>query len=320
MSSHDGPPVRRLSQCPVCASTSLAFLPVPGHWIGEHVFAGCRSQLGLCRCQGCSLVFTNPRPSQALLDQFYSGQDYACHEAKTSAIAVQAACSLLDYFQTQGPPLRGRRLLDFGCGGGFVLIQARAAGWEVMGYDVGQRALATCRRQGLTATDRVEELPRGFFDAVLLNHVLEHIDDHSAVLRLLKELLNANGKLLIVVPNLESLRARLSFPFLSRRFAFDERYRAFPIHLSFFSRRTLRHLLEKNGFRILATRTTGVGLDELFARRDASCLPASLAQERPRAARSPKWALKNLVKDLLFGLHLGEHLQVLGASHATDRR
>ena len=65
--------------------------------------------------------------------------------------------------------------------------------------------------------------------------------------------------LCVEVPNVASLRARMSTSFTRGRLGADERHRAFPIHLSYFSPDTLARALTGAGFEIILLRTAGGG-------------------------------------------------------------
>jgi len=292
-----------LSLCPLCAESSFKRLPTPGHWIGEDVFSAGEGVFGVCRCQSCSLSFINPRPTKDLLDAFYHGSTYVCHEAGSGD--ARASDFLLERVAHYGP-YEGRRLLDFGCGGGFLLRGATEAHWDAFGFDVGPRALASCRSQGLTVTDNLKDYSSSSFDVMFLNHVFEHIADPPALLRTCRNLLRQSGKLFIAVPNLAGLRARLSLGFLSRNFNVDERCRAFPIHLFYFTPHTLKQMLEGNGLRVVAIETFGFGMEEFINRPDSDVKEEVMA---PSARKSQKdRGLKQIVKKAFFGAGLGENL------------
>jgi 2-polyprenyl-3-methyl-5-hydroxy-6-metoxy-1,4-benzoquinol methylase len=131
-----------------------------------------------------------------------------------SASANQKAQSLLSFIARQGPYSPRKRLLDFGCGGGYFLRYAVNAGWSAMGFDVGKAAIETCRTNQLLATSQLSDLEPASFDVILLNHVLEHIEEPAELMRSLCTLLGPQGKIFIEVPNVRSLRARLSYPIL----------------------------------------------------------------------------------------------------------
>ncbi len=52
--------------------------------------------------------------------------------------------------------------------------------------------------------------PKGKFDAIVATHVLEHVDDPVALLRRMRKWLSPKGKIIIIVPNKESLHRQLA--------------------------------------------------------------------------------------------------------------
>jgi SAM-dependent methyltransferase len=305
-----------LERCPLCDGSQFRALPVPGHWIGEAVFGPYRGRLGLCQCSRCSFRFTNPRPGSALLGQFYGGDDYSCHRHDGSDGASHPADFLLTLLAQNVPAAAGKRLLDFGCGGGGFLNRAAHAGWDAVGFDVGQRSLKTCTERGLRATDRLADLPAASFDVITLNHVFEHLDAPGAVLASLRALLAPQGKLLVAVPNCRSLRARLSFPVLSRHCRFDERFRAFPIHLSYFTRPTLKAMLRRHDFAVEWAITAGFGLEELRYRPETAPGPPPARADAAggtdgRRGQPLQQGARRVIKRVFFGLGLGENLLAL---------
>jgi SAM-dependent methyltransferase len=227
-------------------------------------------------------------------------------------------------------PPRGR-LLDFGCGSGYLLKYATAAGWEAVGYDVGAVAVESCRRQHLRAECDLDRLAGLQFDAILFNQVFEHIEEPGTVLTGAARLLSGKGKIFVVVPNAGSLRAHLSAPLLSRHFGFDERYRAFPIHLSYFTSKTLQSILGNHGFQVEQVENFGLGLDELLLTEDdenGRATSPSPAPSRASTARGPAFRmmqkgarlLKDAAKDWIFGKGLGEYLMAVAYARVSAHR
>ena len=283
--------------------------PAAGHWIGERVFAG--HGLGLTQCKSCELVFVNPRPSEELLGAFYEGPDYRCHDENENHVTQGKADFVLGRVEAFEPPRK--TFLDFGCGGGWLLRAAHRRGWDVHGYEVGAAGLDTCARLDLPVTGDIAELPRRHFGAIVLNHVLEHLEEPLVTLEALGELLAPGGRLFIMVPNARSLRAKLAMPALCRFFGFDERYRAFPIHLSYFSRQSLTAILERTGWRVCDFETAGRGVDEIligrgWQRQAAYHSPMAREVERLRRSVFSSAALRERVKRTLYGADLGENL------------
>lgn len=314
-----------LPNCPVCDADSFDRLERPTTWIGEQLFEPVRHRLGLHRCRGCSFVFVNPRPNDELLGQFYAGHDYECHEhVQPENSQYQTFDHVLDKLLALMPDRRPGRLLDFGCGGGFFVARARELGWDAVGYDIGEKAKRVCRSHGVPISDSIDELSRGEYDMITLNHVLEHIDDLPGFFRSLQKLAGPQTIVFMEVPNVESLRARAAHPSLSKLGKVDERYRAYPIHLSYFSMRTIEKLLFRHGYDIVKRYNYGVGLEELFVNRedrtkrekpegDATRKRNGGGEKKrtgtPLATRVRQQA-KQTIKATLWNLQLGENLAV----------
>jgi SAM-dependent methyltransferase len=303
--------VEQLAACPLCGQTSWKRLPVPGHWIGQDVFSDLSGKIGLVKCRRCRLVFINPRPSSERLSAFYSGDRYSCHEASGSASSGAKADYILRRVTKYLPSNAPRTLLDYGAGGGGFLTVARDRDWLARGFEPGKRGLETCRQAGLDVTDSLSGLPEGEFGLVTLHHVFEHLANPIEALDGIRRLLSPDGRLYVEVPNAHSLRSRLAMPSLSRRFAVDERYRAYPIHLMYYSDGTLRKMFAKAGWVIEKSFTLGMGLDEFVSRptkfrNQATCPNHGLSVVAPA-----KWRLRHYVRDAFLGLGLGENLAVV---------
>jgi 2-polyprenyl-3-methyl-5-hydroxy-6-metoxy-1,4-benzoquinol methylase len=300
-----------IDACPTCHCRRHEPLPTPGRWIGREVFERQRDRIGLARCTNCGLVFVNPRPAEPLLAEFYGGRTYECHRPNDAGWVRDKANVLLGRVRQHVP--RAQRLLDYGCGGGFLLRQALRSGFDAIGLDIGTEARRTCAEQGFRVVADPSELAPGSFDAIVMHHVFEHVPDPRRTLAALQPLLSERGKVLIEVPNVASLRARLSLPWPSQYLGVDERYRAFPIHLWYFEPRTLRRLLDDAGFRVTALETYGIGLDELFFREEESSEPSAPKDSRP-ARGVVSDAVRGWVKRALYDASLGENLLAIGVA------
>jgi SAM-dependent methyltransferase len=104
--------------------------------------------------------------------------------------------------------LRGRRVLDVGCGTGGVLSSLAGRAIAV-GVDRSPTALAYCRRRGIVHLacadgDRLPFAPASF-DAITMLDVLEHFADEAALLASVRALLRPGGTLLVSVPAFQFL-------------------------------------------------------------------------------------------------------------------
>ncbi|MEF7616692.1 class I SAM-dependent methyltransferase [Aquincola sp. MAHUQ-54] len=106
------------------------------------------------------------------------------------------------------PAQAGGRLLDVGCGSGEWLATMRRHGWQVAGVEFDDTAAALARSRGLavaTGTLEQQRFAPASFDAITLNHVIEHVPDPAATLRECARLLRPGGRLVLFTPNAASL-------------------------------------------------------------------------------------------------------------------
>jgi len=137
----------------------------------------------------------------------------------------------------------GGRLLDVGCGSGEWLVFMRNLGWDGDGVDWDQAAVEMARGKGLkVGCGAVEDqaYPEGCFDAITLNHVIEHVPDPEATLAECARVLKPSGTLVILTPNIDSFGYRV----------FRENWRGLepPRHLHLMSPDSIRVLLARVGF------------------------------------------------------------------------
>lgn len=90
------------------------------------------------------------------------------------------------------------RVVDFGCGGGWLLELLDAG--EKVGIEVNPTARAEATARGLDTRRSLTELPDGYADVVISNHALEHTREPFATLRDVNRVLRAGGRLVIVLP------------------------------------------------------------------------------------------------------------------------
>lgn len=204
-----------------------------------------------------------PSPSPEALRDFYAAQyfqnshgTYAQaytdqeleHRRLLAALLVEAIAR--GRGAKAGP---GDALIEVGCGEGWFLAAAHEAGFAVRGLDFSADGLARFNPRFLDHAligDAFEHLDGliaagAAADAVVMEHVLEHVIDPEALLARLPRLLKPHGVVAITVPNDFSplqLQAKASGA-IDRDF-----WVAPPQHLNYFNAENLPRFLERMGF------------------------------------------------------------------------
>jgi SAM-dependent methyltransferase len=265
--------------CPVCGGhersvlyedlTDRVFFTAPGRWT-------------LHRCRDCGSAFLDPRPDRTTIGLAY--ETYYTHQETSPAPRPVAAgfrdrirngYLKARYGYDIGPANRlgsaiarllpkrrwyadhavrhlerkpgRRRLLDIGSGNGDFLRGMQQQGWEVQGLEPDTAAADAARQGGvpvISAPLQEASLETGSFDAVTLNHVIEHFHDPADALRICRQVLAPCGTLWLATPNLEAWgHARYGRDWLG----LDP-----PRHLVVFTREALVRAVEQAGFAVRA--------------------------------------------------------------------
>ena len=153
------------------------------------------------------------------------------------------------------------RILEVGCGRGMTLLTIKqrqeklGKTCEVVGVDISEDAFATAKERLDAAylMDAEDEdftaYPPGYFDVIIIIHVLEHVVNPWVFLRKWLRYLKVGGHLVIGVPNVSC------YKFLKRLVLHDEFvYEPAGVldwtHLRFFTNHSLRRILQDAGLEV----------------------------------------------------------------------
>ncbi len=154
-------------------------------------------------CTGCGLLYRCPRPTAGAIVQRYARDQYG-REKMDSLFAGETP-----FYRRKRAALRrrlpaGSRILEVGSFVGAFLHEARDAGWDATGVDVGDEVTAYAQSRGLRAL-RGEvvglDLQPATFDAVCIWNCFDQIPEPRPVLRRVADLLRPGGLLVLRVPN-----------------------------------------------------------------------------------------------------------------------
>jgi SAM-dependent methyltransferase len=223
------------------------------------------------RCQNldCGTLWLDPRPIDEDIHlayrNYYTHSDSAPVSPARRSTAVRKAHSLAtrllgmkgsrrSFSQLGLDKLTPGRVLDIGCGNGSRLKALRDIGWQVQGQDVDEvSANFAMTHYGipvfvgdLASADFQDD----YFDAIISNHVFEHVYHPVELLREAFRILKPGGLMRFVMPNARA--------FLRKRFGQDWVGLDPPRHLHLFTTDSVRLVARQAGIEAPFAWTTSV--------------------------------------------------------------
>jgi SAM-dependent methyltransferase len=140
-------------------------------------------------------------------------------------------------------PPEKKSVFEIGTATGLDLLTFKEAGWEVAGCELSEKAVEVAKSYGLNVIVSSAEgltLTPNHYGCIHLNNVFEHLHEPLELVKKAHTALVTGGKIVLVIPNHDSLAAKLfgaSWP------GFDG-----PRHLWGFTPRGITELLSANNF------------------------------------------------------------------------
>jgi 2-polyprenyl-3-methyl-5-hydroxy-6-metoxy-1,4-benzoquinol methylase len=203
------------------------------------------------RCTCCGALKQAPLPTLDELAAHYD-DSYRSGQYKGFTEAAQVKGRTAGYrFARIVEHCRLGRWLDIGCSDGRFVQEARTHGIDAYGVEFSSVAAADARAKGAPVIQTTIEdyRPDEPFDTLTAFDVIEHVIDPPAFLRAAHRLLVPEGRLVLTLPNIASLTARL----MGRHWYFyvpEE-------HLHYFDPSSIRRLLDRHGLETLRVEPIG---------------------------------------------------------------
>lgn len=222
------------------------------------------------QCRQCGLEWIHPLPDMDKMRELYSSPTYYNTDnisqygyseyVRNKHLYVNLFNRRLDELLLYTNGEQGQ-LLDVGCATGTLLELARLRGWEVHGVDVSEYATKVAREyyclDVFTGELADAAYGDGQFDVVIMDDLIEHVADPTALVQESRRILKAGGLLTLNTPN----RAGLWHLFMGRRWF---HYRQSE-HTCFFSPRVMADLLGRHGFDVLEIHSSSKIIDLNYA-------------------------------------------------------
>lgn len=190
---------------------------------------------------GCEIIYVNPvLKEQIFHSNLYNENSYtkvmsSKHNLRLDLNKFKYGLNKVKLKKNQ------KKVLDIGCGFGFFLDVAKKKGLDVYGSELNNQCDKILKEKKIPNLN-LNELKNKKFDLITLWTVFEHIINPNEFIKKIIKLLNKKGKILINVPNVNSLSARI----LHEKCSMFHGHQ----HLNFYSPDTLTKLLNKNKIKV----------------------------------------------------------------------
>lgn len=171
------------------------------------------------------------------LEKAYSRGSVITGIMEEKGIGKRYADDFIDFLSREmNYDFRDRRVLEIGCGNGYLLYSLKNMGNSVVGVEPGPHGQIGAEKYDIDvicdffSSEKVE----GKFDVIILYCVLEHIEKIDSFLCEVKEKLSSSGKLFLAVPDCESYINNGDLSMLLHE------------HFSYFTKETLQNILRKS--------------------------------------------------------------------------
>jgi SAM-dependent methyltransferase len=149
--------------------------------------------------------------------------------------------------------LNPSKVLEIGCGT-CELVKYFGSQVEYWGIEPCSEACKIARKNtyrivNSTFDNAYPSLPRGYYDLVIVNDVIEHVIDHEKMLYRISSLLNSNGAIVGSVPNLRHISVLYNL-LQKKQFKYAPAGIMDCTHLRWFTMRSLLETLTSCGYRV----------------------------------------------------------------------
>lgn len=200
----------------------------------------------IVRCSTCSLVYLANIPPAHQLAGLYSKRFFQASSkfkpAPNNPSLINARSRVQQALNLRG--VKTSAWLDVGCATGDFVLAARSHVRQAHGSDVSPYAIHIARNRGLNnlkTGDFVSlKYPSSTFDLISMWDLIEHVSNPKAAFAKAYASLASGGYLVLSTGDVGSWSSRVSGRFWHLMIP--------PMHIYFFSRRTIRRYLKESGF------------------------------------------------------------------------
>jgi 2-polyprenyl-3-methyl-5-hydroxy-6-metoxy-1,4-benzoquinol methylase len=238
------------NSCRVCSSnnTRIVFNDYPGYLEG--------SVFDIFKCNDCNCHFVRIGEStNEIYNIIYSSINSAGYDRyylyAFLVKVVDNPLKFLAYLESTYYPiyryLKDRdnlKILEIGCSYGYLSYALKKRNFDIKAIDIASTPIKFAKENfgDFFYNTELKEYLKVYnekFDLIIATEVIEHLENPNEFLRDCKKLLNQAGKILLTTPNKDYSKSdsvwQTDLP---------------PVHLIWFSKRGIKTLAEKNGFKV----------------------------------------------------------------------
>ncbi len=159
----------------------------------------------LLKCEKCSLIYQKEIPNDYLMSKLYElhnpdEMQKLAQVRKDADYYLAIAREITSVMRWLKKSPHELKLLDFGMGWGEWCLMAKAFGCDAVGSEMSAAKIRVAAENGIKNI-AFDEIPRGAWDFISTEQVLEHVPDPVGLLAYLGKSLKPNGLIKVSVPN-----------------------------------------------------------------------------------------------------------------------
>ena len=198
------------------------------------------------QCNNCGFYYLYPRPTEAAMLNLYADDNYFEGEAEGYTSYADQELALRQTFKRllfnlKQHSLTGGKLLEIGCGYGYLLDEAKGLFELRVGTDFSAKAVQQAKtRADLVYCGGIEQIPKKEkFDLIVATQVIEHVYQPRSLIEQITQHLQPGGVAVIATPDMGSFW----------RYLMGHKWPSFklPEHILYFDRRSLSQLMVEVG-------------------------------------------------------------------------
>lgn len=230
--------------CPICNSknTKIIYSKFPGYL--ENTF------YKIIVCNKCEIQFIPTKDIDLEIynkiygttgitgyDRYYN---YAEKIKKINTPLAWLTKQEISYHVFTAIPSKKQKILEIGCGYGYLTFALNKAGHNAIGIDISKKAIKYAKQNFNNKNYKVgtiNSINSDKFDIIIATELIEHLTDYNSFMSKCYELLNEKGKILLSTPNKDYFKK-------NRIWLTDKP----PVHTIWFSKKSMKIFAKNNNF------------------------------------------------------------------------